>query len=439
MALGTSTLSLSQIRTEFGGGSGSNSNLDLQDYYRGGSFPAGLVGVCSASARVAQLIRGKYIGHRISNSIGSVAKISPDLHAISTMAGVTTLLTPNTGNNDDGFWSITIPWTINYLGVGYTVVCPTTNNYFCFGQGSTAYSGLSESNPAIPKIMWGAGDRSAQRIHHGVEGASGSRVYKIQIEGSTGTSGTVGSPTMIAQFIFYEAFPSQIDFIIAQNGICDGANLPTPAGALVPSGNTANNPIPINGTITMQNFQGTGTPSVTSNTFNMGTLTFSAWETYTNSIPSGKSTTYEYFDYSGWRTAGYDISDYRSGGTGALGSGTAGGFSMSGAGYNVRALYTWYQQFSGGVQNHVIVISSSSNYPSTNIAKLTSHTFPYKNPSNTSQTIYPSININGNGSATNFTYNGEFCTKFTMAGPYQASTYRHNGSTAYSLSITYLV
>jgi hypothetical protein len=222
--------------------------------------------------------------------------------------------------------------------------------------------------------------------------------------------------------------------------VCDGANLPTPTGSLVPSGNTANNPIPINGTITMQNFQGTGTPSVTPNTFNMGTLTFSAWATSTETSGSGKSTYNIYWDYSGWRVAGYDIADVRSGNsTAALGSGTAGGFSLSGAGYNVRAIYTYYEQGTAFPQKHVLVISSSSNYPSTNIARLTSHTFPYKNPSNTSQTIFPSININGNASTQDFTYNGEFCTKFTMTGPYQAGIYRHNGSTAYSLSITYLV
>lgn len=143
--------------------------------------------------------------------------------AVSTIAGsllgagsLTVSTTPTNGNNDDGFWILPTPFPITYLGVTYTLLYPSTNFYLTFGQGSLVWSGVSVSNPALPKIMWCAKDNSVQRIYYGTEGAAPNRTFRIRQEGTSTTSGTVGSPTMVCEWTFYEAFPDRIDL---QTGI----------------------------------------------------------------------------------------------------------------------------------------------------------------------------------------------------------------------------
>ncbi len=85
-----------------------------------------------------------------------------------------------------------------------------------FGSGSTSFSGLSASNPAIDKIMYASSDRSVQRIYFGTEGTAPNRTYRIRSEGSAGTSGTLGSPTEVFEFVFYENDTRRIDIQIGQ-------------------------------------------------------------------------------------------------------------------------------------------------------------------------------------------------------------------------------
>jgi hypothetical protein len=436
MAIGTGEVQLSQIRTEFGGATASG--LDLQDYYRGGVWPTGMTGVFNSSNLVANFRRAKYIAQRISNSTGALTQISPPETYPYDTSGLTASTTHTAGGQDDGYWQITLPWSINFLGVAYTNVFPATNNYITFGTGSTAYSGLSTSNPPYPKIMWGAGDRSAQRIYYGARGTSPNRTYRIITEGNNTTSGTLGSPTVVSMIIFYENDPNKIDIIIDKNSTCDLANLAAPNNILVPSTNSANNTIPINGIIGMNDFKGTGTAAMTLNTFNTGTLTMSAYSTFSITSGSGKSSYTTVYDYGGWRQSGYDSGGSYSG-TGALGSGTAGGFSIGGQTYNIRA---WYIEHAQGANlfTHYITFSSISGYPSTTDGRLVSFTWPYRNPS-TGVIYAQSVNFPAAGSMSslNFTVGSDFCTRISVNGvAAPASSTRHNASTAYSnMSLTY--
>lgn len=131
-------------------------------------------------------------------------------------ASLTASTTPTVGNNDDGYWTLTLPFNITYLGVSYNQIFVGTNGYVTFTNGSVVYSGVSVTNPALPKIMWCARDHSVQRIYYGVEGISPNRTYRVRQEGTATISGTVGSPTMISEWTFYEAVPSRIDL---QTGI----------------------------------------------------------------------------------------------------------------------------------------------------------------------------------------------------------------------------
>jgi len=146
----------------------------------------------------------------------TVTSITPSL---GSTAGLTASTTPTVGNNDDGYWDIRLPFTVNFLGASYTGVFPGTNGYLTFGSGSSVFSSISVSNPNLPKIMWGAKDRSVQRIYHGVEGTSPNRTYRIRIEGNDTTSGTVGSPGMVCEYTFYEATPAQIDLQAGVNNL----------------------------------------------------------------------------------------------------------------------------------------------------------------------------------------------------------------------------
>jgi hypothetical protein len=143
----------------------------------------------------------------------NVSQIPNQLLGPSTFASSTT---PTSGNNDDGFWDIQLPFNIEYLGNSYSNVYVGTNMYLTFGSGSSIYSGLSVSSPNLPKIMWGAADNSVQRIYSGVAGVAPNRTFRIRIEGNASTGGTLGSPGMLCEYVFYEATPNQIDLQLGQ-------------------------------------------------------------------------------------------------------------------------------------------------------------------------------------------------------------------------------
>jgi hypothetical protein len=145
------------------------------------------------------------------------ASVTSITNSLLGSASLTASTTPTSGNNDDGFWTLTLPFNITYLGTSYNTIYVGTNHYLTFTAGATNYTGLGPSTPNVPKIMWCCGDNSVQRIYYGVEGTSPSRRYRIRVEGSTGVSGTLGAPTMINEYTFYEAIPTQIDLQCGTN------------------------------------------------------------------------------------------------------------------------------------------------------------------------------------------------------------------------------
>lgn len=66
-------------------------------------------------------------------------------------------------NVDDGF--VTVPITsTTFFGTARTSAFVGSNAYITFGGGSSEYSGLSTTNPALDKFMFNAADRSFQRV-----------------------------------------------------------------------------------------------------------------------------------------------------------------------------------------------------------------------------------------------------------------------------------
>jgi hypothetical protein len=147
----------------------------------------------------------------ISESTAAAATVSSISGSLLGSASLTALTTPTVGNNDDGFWTLNLPFNITYLGTTYSTIYVSTNHYLTFGAGSTVYSGISASTPNLPKIMWGSSDNSVQRIYYGVEGVAPNRTYRVRVEGNASTVGVLGNPRMVNEYVFYEATPAQID------------------------------------------------------------------------------------------------------------------------------------------------------------------------------------------------------------------------------------
>jgi hypothetical protein len=65
---------------------------------------------------------------------------------------------------DDNFVQVNLPFNFTIDSTAFTSVFPSSNCYLTFGSGSTEYTNLGPSVPAIPKIMYGAGDLCHQRV-----------------------------------------------------------------------------------------------------------------------------------------------------------------------------------------------------------------------------------------------------------------------------------
>ena len=65
---------------------------------------------------------------------------------------------------DDAFVSQSLGSAILFNNISQNTVYIGSNFYITFGGGSTNYSGLSTTNPALDKIMMNSGDRSYQRV-----------------------------------------------------------------------------------------------------------------------------------------------------------------------------------------------------------------------------------------------------------------------------------
>jgi len=164
-------------------------------------------------------------GYAVSLTTASIASISNSLLGAASLAN-STPASPGglsfTGTQDDGYWTVPLPWNFQWGNTAYSTVYVGTNTYLTFGAGSTEYNSLGASTPALRKIMVSAADNSCQRIYYGTEGVAPNRTYRIRYEGTNSTSGTLGSPNMVIEYIFYENNNYQVDIQIGQNARAPG-------------------------------------------------------------------------------------------------------------------------------------------------------------------------------------------------------------------------
>lgn len=102
-------------------------------------------------------------------------------------------------SGDDTFKSVSLPFSVNMFGTSYNSVYVGSNSYITFGGGSSSYSGLSASNPAYSKIIFGGSDNSYQRVSY----YSTSKYVRIRYEGTASSSGTLGSPNIVVEFTIF--------------------------------------------------------------------------------------------------------------------------------------------------------------------------------------------------------------------------------------------
>jgi uncharacterized delta-60 repeat protein len=100
---------------------------------------------------------------------------------------------------DDAFRTFNTSFNFTINNTNYTAHNIGSNTYITWGNGSTAYSGLSASNPAINKLFLGAADNSFQRV----SSLQLSNYSRVRYEGNAATSGTVGSPGIVLEVTIF--------------------------------------------------------------------------------------------------------------------------------------------------------------------------------------------------------------------------------------------
>jgi len=183
------------------------------------SPPSGFSGICSSSALLSTtgtLSVSPNTGNQITTA-PNTATVTSIPSSLLGGSGLTSSTTPTVGDNDDGFWSLNLPFNISYNGFTYNSVYIGANSYITFGAGSQEYFNLGPANPLLPKIMISAEDNSAQRIYYGTQGLEPNRTYRVRFEGTNARFGSLGTPNMVWEATFYENAPAQIDLQIGVN------------------------------------------------------------------------------------------------------------------------------------------------------------------------------------------------------------------------------
>lgn len=118
------------------------------------------------------------------------------------------------GDSDDSFYNVTIPFTFNFFGVNYGNgnnggVAVGTNGYVTFGYGASQYSGYSASSPGRG-LFFLAADRRLYNLYAGsmspIKGVSRYRVYW------NGTSYSNTSDSFTVEIIFYSDGKMQVNY-----------------------------------------------------------------------------------------------------------------------------------------------------------------------------------------------------------------------------------
>jgi len=213
---------IGQVSVNVNTPSGTNIPNTLFNYTNGGYS-----GVDSATGLVTNgyFDNAPHTGYRITTSTGS-ATVNSITNSILGSSGMTTLNPLDTGNFDDGYWHVTLPFSINYLGTSYNDFYVGTNSYITFTAGSTIYTNVSNIYPALPKILLATGDNYSDNAWSEVSGSAPNRTFRIRVQGvnSSGGPAAKGLPVpdgynIEYEVTFYESPNNQFDVQFGVNAI----------------------------------------------------------------------------------------------------------------------------------------------------------------------------------------------------------------------------
>lgn len=154
-------------------------------------------------------VRFRYEGTSNEQGIGGEGVIVSYTSATLTYvapssSGLTSSSTPQLGNNDDGAWQLTVPWSVKIGDVTSSTIFASTN--FFVTTNSEIATNISLAGG--PAILFGNGDRIVNSIAYGTSGTAPNRTYKIYFDGFDDlSSGNV----FRAMVIFYENDLNRID------------------------------------------------------------------------------------------------------------------------------------------------------------------------------------------------------------------------------------
>ena len=116
--------------------------------------------------------------------------------------GTTGLTLVYNGAVDDTFYTVSLPWTVSFLGSTYGTVYVGSNGYVTFSSGSNNYSGFSASNPSGPHISIYPGDRMLTKLYYAqLNAGTAEAKFVIRVEGYDYPNST--SITHIYEVHFY--------------------------------------------------------------------------------------------------------------------------------------------------------------------------------------------------------------------------------------------
>jgi len=98
--------------------------------------------------------------------------------------GTTGLNLVYNGIVDDTFFTVSLPWTVSFLGSNYGTVYVGSNGYITFASGNSTYSGFSPSNPGGPHISIIPGDRYLKKLYYAqINAGTADAKFVIRVEG----------------------------------------------------------------------------------------------------------------------------------------------------------------------------------------------------------------------------------------------------------------
>ena len=140
-----------------------------------------------------------------NNILGATAMdgifVDPTLGAIS-------------GQFDDEFFEVALPFDVNFMGITYSKVYVGSNSFITFGSGYSNSGGYTANNPPLPGIFIGATDRSCQALYT----KTTSDKFIIRYEGSLAPQGPASAPHIEIEWeVTFNKDSSILDISIGNN------------------------------------------------------------------------------------------------------------------------------------------------------------------------------------------------------------------------------